>query len=72
MPEETPDIRPDMTILDIVSRYRKTEAVFKKYDEKAGACLCCQALFDPLSEVAHKYSLDLKQILSDLKMAAEE
>ena len=25
-------IRPEMTVLDIVSRYRQTEKVFKEYD----------------------------------------
>lgn len=71
MPDETPDIRPDMTILDIVSRYRRTEAVFKKYNGKAEVCLCCQALFEPLAEAADRYGLDLRQILSELKMSAE-
>ena len=58
-----------MTILDVVSRYRQTEAVFKQYDEKAGACLCCEALFDPLEDIANKYSLDLDELLSDLEQA---
>lgn len=49
---EKPTIDPDMTILDVVSRYRQAEAVFERYDEKAGVCLCCQALFDPLKDVA--------------------
>lgn len=60
-------ITPDMTLLDIVSRYRETEAMFRKYDERAGVCLCCQALFDPLKTVAERYGLDLKQILTDLE-----
>ncbi len=64
-------ISPDMTIVDIVSRYRQTEAVFKQYDERAGVCLCCQALFDPLKEVAHKYGLNLAKLISDLKVAAK-
>ncbi len=64
-------ISPDMTIVDIVSRYRQTEAVFKQYDERAGVCLCCQALFDPLKEVAHRYGLNLAKLISDLKVAAK-
>lgn len=59
-----------MTILDVVSRYRQTEAVFKQYDEKAGVCLCCQALFDPLGDVAKKFGLDLEDFLSKLECAA--
>ena len=63
-------ISPDMTIVDIVSRYRQTEDVFKQYDERAGVCLCCQALFDPLKEVAQRYGLNLAKLISDLKVAA--
>jgi hypothetical protein len=67
---EIPVIDPGMTILDVLSQYRQTESVFKQYDEKAGACLCCQALFDPLKDVAHKYGLDLSQLMADLTDAA--
>jgi hypothetical protein len=62
-------ITPEMTVLDIISRYRQTETVFRKYDEQAGVCLCCQALFDPLKTVAEKYRLDLAQMLADLESA---
>ncbi|MCF8063079.1 MAG: hypothetical protein K9M82_11220 [Deltaproteobacteria bacterium] len=44
--DEMPLIHPDMSILDIVSRYRRTEQVFRRYDRQAGVCLCCRALFD--------------------------
>ena len=64
---EKPTIDPHMTILDVVSRYRQTEAVFKRYDEEAGVCLCCQALFDPLKDVSDKYNLDLGKLIADLK-----
>jgi len=33
-----------MTVMDVVSLYRKTEIIFKKYEKQAGACICCQAL----------------------------
>ena len=59
-------IHSEMTVLDIVSRYRKTEAVFKQYDKQAGACICCKALFEPLSKVAVKYGLNLKKLMADL------
>ena len=71
MPENMKHIHPDMTVLDVVSRYRETEAVFKRYDQDAGECICCQALFEPLSTVAARYGLDLKEFLSDLDKAAE-
>ena len=65
-------ITPDMTILDIVSRFRQTEAVFKQFDQKAGECLCCNALFDPLKDVADKYDLNLKELTAELIAAIEE
>lgn len=71
MKEDKKEIRlihPDMTILDVVAMYRDTEKVFRQYDEKAGVCLCCQALFDPLKVVAHKYGLDLDELLKDLEL----
>lgn len=65
-----PCIRPEMTVLDVVSRYRQTEAVFKKYDKQAGECICCQALFEPLRKVAIRYGLNMEQLLTDLEAAA--
>lgn len=70
-PTEPLVIEPAMTVLDIVSRFRHTEPVFKRYDEMAGVCLCCEALFDPLQEVAGKFGLDLTQLLADLNAAAK-
>jgi len=64
-------IHPEMTVLDVVSRFRQTEEVFKKYDVQAGECICCQSLFDSLKEVAEKYNLDLNRFLSDLKAATQ-
>jgi hypothetical protein len=62
-------IRFEMTVLDVVSRYRKTEAVFKQYDKQAGVCICCQALFEPLSRVAVRYGFNLEKLLEDLEDA---
>ena len=62
-------IRPEMTVLDIVSRYRQTEAVFKRYDAQAGECICCQALFESLRDVAKRYDIDLKRLVADLEAA---
>jgi len=59
-----------MAVLDVVSRYRRTEYVFKKYDQKAGECICCQALFDPLKDLAQKYGLNLANLLAALNAAA--
>jgi hypothetical protein len=54
----------------VVSKYRQAEDVFKKYDEQAGECICCQALFEPLKDVAKKYKLDLEKLMTDLESAA--
>ena len=62
-------IWPDMTVLDVVSRYRTTEAVFKSYDEQAGECICCQSLFDTLQEMSGKYDLNLPDLIAALKAA---
>jgi hypothetical protein len=75
MPEGYPEdtfIRPDMTVLDVVSRYRETEAVFRKYDEQAGVCICCDALFETLRDVSKRYGLDLDKFLSDLESVSTE
>jgi len=60
-----------MTVLDVVSKYRQTETIFKRYDQKAGECICCQALFETLKDMAARYRLDLERLLSDLNKAAE-
>ena len=65
--DEVPCIHPGMTVLDVVSAYRRTEAVFKGYDQKAGVCLCCEALFETLSSVAVRYGLDLNKLMKDLR-----
>ena len=59
-------IEPRMTVLDIVGRYRATEAVFKRWDSRAGECICCQALFDTVAQVAERYRLDLDQLMAEL------
>jgi len=65
-------ITPNMTVLEVVDRYRETEAVFKKYDEQVGVCFCCQALFETLKDVSEKYGLNLEQILSDIESAISQ
>ena len=60
-------VHAGMTLLDLIDRFKQTEAVFRKYDRKAGACLCCEALFESLGETAEKYGLDLDQLISDLE-----
>ena len=59
MPDDYITITPDMTVLDIISRDQETEHVFNKYDEIAGECICCRALFDSIGDMAEKYGIDL-------------
>jgi len=63
-------INPEMTVLDIISKYRKTEEVFRKYDEKAGECICCRALFDPLKELSKRYGLDMERLIAEIEVVA--
>jgi hypothetical protein len=62
-------IRSEMTVLEVMERHPQTEAVFRRYDQQAGVCLCCQALFEPLGEMAERYNLNLKRLLDDLHNA---
>jgi hypothetical protein len=64
-------ILPEMTVLDVVSRYRGSEAIFKKYDEQAGECICCNTLFETLRDVAEKYGIDLERLLKELDAFTE-
>jgi len=68
MPEKKSSltITPEMTVLDIVSRFEATEEVFKSYDAQAGECICCNSLFEPLKTVIEKYGLDGNRLLSEL------
>lgn len=60
-----------MTVIDTISRYRETEHVFKKFDESAGVCICCEALFDTIWVVAERFQLDLDGLLSELNTVAD-
>ena len=71
MPDRNGPIDPRMTVLDVVSRWRKTEVVFKRYDTLAGECICCRALFEPIQDVAQKYHLDLAMLMADLEAALD-
>jgi hypothetical protein len=72
MSDQKESIHPQMTVLDVVSRWRQTEAVFKRYDAQAGACICCQSLFDSVWDVAQKYDLDLERLKADLEAVLEK
>jgi len=69
--KEKKHILPEMTVLDVVSRYKGSEAIFRKYEEQEDGCICCQALFEPLRDVANKYNIDLETLLADLEAFVE-
>ena len=62
-------ISSEMTVLDVISKHRETEAVFRQYDKLAGECICCRALFDSIRNVAKKYGLNMKKFMDDLNAA---
>jgi hypothetical protein len=63
-------ISAEMTVLDIISDYPQTEAVFKSYDAKAGECICCQMLFESVESIIEKYRFDREELLEELNNAA--
>ncbi len=64
------NITSEMSVLDVLSLYRETEEVFRSYDETAGECICCNALFETLRDLSEKYNLDLDQLLAELQAVA--
>jgi hypothetical protein len=67
MKNQSGKIHPDMTVLDVISQFRNTEHIFRKYDEQAGTCICCNALFKTIRELTERYNLDLEEILNKLE-----
>ncbi|MFO8111873.1 MAG: hypothetical protein R6T92_05125 [Desulfosalsimonadaceae bacterium] len=63
-------ITPDMTVLDVIHRFRETEAVFRRYDHDAGECICCTSLFETVADVAKNYGIHLEEMLAALRHAA--
>jgi hypothetical protein len=59
-------------LLSVVEKYPATQAVFEAYETQAGECICCNALFQTIEEVAAKYSLSLETFLEDINRAATE
>jgi hypothetical protein len=49
-------ITKDQAVLGVVEKYPATQVVFEQYDEQVGECICCNALFQTIEEVAAKYS----------------
>lgn len=69
-PEPALEITADTPVWEVIYHHRATEAVFKEYEIQSGHCICCEALFEPLREVAARYQLDLDVLLARLKEKA--
>jgi len=63
---------PDMSILDLISKFRDAEKIIRSYDGRAGECICCNSLFDSLEDVARKYGLDLDELMLKIKSGIEQ
>lgn len=62
---ESSQIR-SMTVLDIVSQNESTVEIFDSFNDQAGECICCNALFETVDDVIAKYGLDQDALLSQL------
>jgi hypothetical protein len=69
MIEKPEIITLETTIIDIISQYSETEAIFKKLEEKTGACICCQALFLSLREAVDRFGFDVECVQEDINAA---
>ncbi len=70
--KEPLNLWPEMTVLEVLQRYRKTEEIFKKYEALTGRCIMCNNLFDKIKVIAEKYDIDLEKLLKDLEASAIE
>ncbi|MDD9301519.1 MAG: hypothetical protein HUK40_03895 [Desulfobacter sp.] len=59
-----------MTVLEVVSQWESTQAVFKRWDPAAGECICCNCLFEPIEYLGKKYRLDTQKLIGELNQAA--
>ncbi|MCK9230021.1 MAG: DUF1858 domain-containing protein [Syntrophales bacterium] len=59
-------ITPEMTILDIISRHRETERIFKRLEAELGVCVCCRGLFLTLREAAEQYGFPVDSVMTEI------
>lgn len=65
-------ITKEMSILDIVDAYSKTEEIFRSYDEIVGKCVMCNHLFDSLEDFAEEYDIDLHDLILKLNKTVDK
>ncbi|MDD2542777.1 MAG: hypothetical protein PHH28_17295 [Desulfuromonadaceae bacterium] len=64
-------ITPEMTVLELLGQHPETEAVFESYKQKLGICICCEALFCTLDEVASRYEINYEDLVAQLNDVLE-
>lgn len=65
-------VTPETTVLELLDLYPETEAVFERYTRRLGICICCEALFCSLNEVAQRYELNLEELMARLCSVIED
>lgn len=66
------EITAQTLILDVLTWYPAAQQLLAEYDRLAGVCLCCEALFDSVAEVAACCNLPVDQLLARLRQLAHE
>lgn len=60
-------INETQTILDILSENESLVEVFNAWNDRAGLCICCEALFETLETVIERYKLDGEKLINELR-----
>ena len=66
------DITPETSVIDVISRYRETEKIFKRLEAETGSCICCQGLFDTLLEAAERFGFERACVLAEIEDTVEK
>ncbi len=66
MEESSLTITAATPILDIISRHRQTEGIFKSLEAETGRCICCEGLFLSLGEASARFGFDLNSVLMNI------
>lgn len=55
------------SMLELLELHPETEAVFEQYTRRIGICICCEALFCTIGEVANRYEIESDELISRLE-----
>lgn len=58
-----------LTVLEIVAEFPDSEVFFRRWDNRAGECIMCRALFESVESLCRRYGLDLREFLAGLEKA---